>query len=191
MRWVAVAAMAALGAFSCGGQGPSPPSSAESEVLLDSKPPGASILIQGAAVGRTPFALRLRGETNVVLELDGYLRHAVFLQPGGPRRVEVPLISASAAPPPPSATRPAGAETPPAEKKLAEEAGASYTTLRAAREAYRSGRIDRAEYDRTVRRLRARRDEELDAIRRDYRERRISRDEFRRRSRIVEARYEG
>jgi len=77
---------------------------ADKEVLIATQPTGAKILLKGAEVGATPMKLLIRGDTNVVLEKEGYVRQALMLTPKSDPNVVVTLVAAEGAP-----------ETPPAE----------------------------------------------------------------------------
>ncbi len=69
-----------------------PQESADKEVLIASQPTGAKVLLQGAEVGATPMKLLIRGDTNVVLEKDGYVRQALMLTQKSDPNVVVTLV---------------------------------------------------------------------------------------------------
>jgi len=46
-------------------------------VLIDSQPSGASVLVDGEKVGTTPFGLEVRGDTEVSVARDSYVRQLV------------------------------------------------------------------------------------------------------------------
>jgi hypothetical protein len=79
-----------------------PQEAADKEVLIASQPAGAKILLKGAEVGATPMKLLIRGDTNVLLEKEGYVQQALMLTPKSDPNVVVTLVpaaGAAAAPP--------------------------------------------------------------------------------------------
>jgi len=74
-----------------------PQEAADKEVLIATQPTGAKILLKGAEVGATPMKLLIRGDTNVVLEKEGYIRQALMLTPKSDPNVVVTLVPAEGA----------------------------------------------------------------------------------------------
>jgi hypothetical protein len=74
-----------------------PQEAADKEVLIATQPTGAKILLKGAEVGATPMKLLIRGDTNVVLEKEGYVRQALMLTPKSDPNVVVTLVPADGA----------------------------------------------------------------------------------------------
>jgi hypothetical protein len=69
-----------------------PQEAADKEVLIATQPTGAKILLKGAEVGASPMKLLIRGDTNVVLEKEGYVRQALMLTPKSDPNVVVTLV---------------------------------------------------------------------------------------------------
>jgi hypothetical protein len=64
------------------------------DVVVDSAPSGAEVLLGGAVQGTTPFAARLpRGEANVelVIRLAGYVDRTILVHPTAPVREHITL----------------------------------------------------------------------------------------------------
>jgi len=74
-----------------------PQEAADKEVLIATQPSGAKILLKGAEVGASPMKLLIRGDTNVVLEKEGYVRQALMLTPKSDPNVVVTLVPAEGA----------------------------------------------------------------------------------------------
>jgi hypothetical protein len=74
-----------------------PQEAADKEVLIATQPTGAKILLKGAEVGASPMKLLIRGDTNVVLEKEGYVRQALMLTPKSDPNVVVTLVPAEGA----------------------------------------------------------------------------------------------
>jgi hypothetical protein len=71
-------------------------------VAIDSAPPGASVLLDGAALGTTPYRGRLARsdrERRLTVHLAGYADHVVVAAPGQPVRERVLLWQVPAAAP--------------------------------------------------------------------------------------------
>jgi hypothetical protein len=58
-----------------------PAPDADKEVLVATEPAGAKVILKGAEVGTTPMKLLVRGNTNVVLEKEGYVKQALMITP--------------------------------------------------------------------------------------------------------------
>lgn len=71
-----------------------PQEAADKEVLIATQPAGAKILLKGAEVGATPMKMLIRGDTNLVLEKEGYVRQALMLTPKSDPNVVVTLVPA-------------------------------------------------------------------------------------------------
>ena len=74
-----------------------PQEAADKEVLIASQPSQAKVLLQGAEVGATPMKMLIRGDTNVVLEKEGYVRQALMLTQKSDPNVVVTLVPSGAA----------------------------------------------------------------------------------------------
>jgi serine/threonine-protein kinase len=76
---------------------PKPAEPAELEVIVDSVPPGARILKDGAPLAETPEAVKVRaGETlAITLSKKGFLDEPVLVDPSKGRKVLVKLLKAS------------------------------------------------------------------------------------------------
>jgi hypothetical protein len=106
IRFLMILALAAA-VLSCsnGGEVPqavavamtAPQEAADKEVLIATQPTGAKILLKGAEVGASPMKLLIRGDTNVVLEKEGYVRQALMLTPKSDPNVVVTLVPADGA----------------------------------------------------------------------------------------------
>jgi len=65
---------------------------ADKEVLVATEPAGAKVMLQGAEVGTTPMKLLVRGNTNVVLEKEGYVKQALMITPDSEPNLVVTLV---------------------------------------------------------------------------------------------------
>jgi hypothetical protein len=185
------------------------------QVVIASKPAGASVLLQGARVGETPVTLQVKEDTNLVLELDGYVRQALLVTPDGRPNHVVELIPAPASGccpcaaegAAPNAVAGAGAR-PAAKPPAASTASTSSTatapelprpkaatggirTMREAKEAYRAGRIDRSEYNRVTDVIRGRMRTDIDELKRAYRAGKVTKADYEQGAREIKLRYEG
>jgi hypothetical protein len=86
-----------------------PQEAADKEVLIASQPSQAKVLLKGAEVGATPMKLLIRGDTNVVLEKEGYVRQALMLTQKSDPNVVVTLVPSGEAAA--SSTEPAAVAT--------------------------------------------------------------------------------
>ncbi|MDD5308389.1 MAG: PEGA domain-containing protein [Deltaproteobacteria bacterium] len=188
--------------LSCGKETPSAAAVAtkSTQVVVASKPEGASVLLQGAKVGVTPVTLQVKEDTNLVLELDGFVRQALLVTPDGRPNHVVQLIPAPAlqccpcqgdanegkAEPRKSAS--AAALEPPRPKAAG---GGGIRTMREAKEAYRAGRVDRYEYGRVTDGIREKLRAEIDELKRAYRAGEMSKADYERKARAVKLKYEG
>ncbi len=64
----------------------------DTSVLIASQPSDAKIILKGAHVGNTPMKLLVRGDTNVVLEKEGFVKHALLITPKSDPNLVVQLV---------------------------------------------------------------------------------------------------
>jgi hypothetical protein len=104
-----------------------PQEAADKEVLIATQPAGAKVLLQGAEVGATPMKMLIRGDTNIVLEKDGYVRQALMLTPKSDPNVVVTLVPSGEPAAPVAAVAPvaapAEAAAAPSEQKSSSPSG--------------------------------------------------------------------
>ena len=62
------------------------------EILIATRPDGAAVLIEGARVGDTPVKVTVNGDTNVLIQKDGFAPQAVLLSPASDPNLIVQLI---------------------------------------------------------------------------------------------------
>ncbi|MCU0664910.1 MAG: PEGA domain-containing protein, partial [Myxococcota bacterium] len=74
-----------------------PAPSGNTEVRLESRPPGAKILLGEAELGTTPMTIKITAQTSLILDLPGYVRQAVLLTPSSQPHLSVDLVPAPAA----------------------------------------------------------------------------------------------
>lgn len=65
---------------------------ADQEVLVATEPSGAKVILKGAEVGTTPMKLLVRGNTNVVLEKEGYVKQALMITPESDPNLVITLV---------------------------------------------------------------------------------------------------
>lgn len=102
MRLTATAILAALMATACQEDGqlpsaaqvavPSGTQAFDKEVLVASQPSDAKIFLKGAEVGATPMKLLVRGDTNLILEKEGFVKQALLITPRSEPNVVVRLV---------------------------------------------------------------------------------------------------
>jgi serine/threonine protein kinase len=61
-------------------------------ITIASVPSGASVKLDGAELGKTPYALQLKHKSVIQLELEGHVAQTVSVDPGGDPNVVVQLI---------------------------------------------------------------------------------------------------
>lgn len=118
---------------------PADEADADKEVLVATEPSGATVILKGAEVGTTPMKLLVRGNTNVVLDKEGYVKQALMITPESDPNLVITLVPSGeaeeeedegAAGPTATAKKGKGkkgkdeAEAEPAEEKPAEAAAA-------------------------------------------------------------------
>jgi hypothetical protein len=69
-----------------------PATTADKEILVASNPSGAILVLKGAKVGETPMKLLVRGDTNVILEKEGYVQQALLITPKSEPNMVVTLV---------------------------------------------------------------------------------------------------
>jgi uncharacterized membrane protein len=67
---------------------------ADKEVLVATEPAGAKVILKGAEVGTTPMKLLVRGNTNVVLDKEGYVKQALMITPESEPNLVIQLVPA-------------------------------------------------------------------------------------------------
>jgi hypothetical protein len=72
---------------------PTPAANADQEVLIATAPDGADVILSGAKVGTTPFRMIVRGNTNIVLEKQGFVRQAMLITPESEPNLVVELVA--------------------------------------------------------------------------------------------------
>ncbi len=65
---------------------------ADKEVLIASQPSEATVVLKGAKVGATPMKLLVRGDTNIILEKEGYVQQALMITPNSEPNLVVTLV---------------------------------------------------------------------------------------------------
>lgn len=83
---------------------PQPPAAAPSapqiyEVTIASVPTGAKVTLEGAELGTTPYALKFKTQTSVLVEADGYISREVTVAPDSEPTVVATLTPAEGGPP--------------------------------------------------------------------------------------------
>ncbi len=69
-----------------------PAPAADKEVLVASQPSEATVVLKGAKVGVTPMKLLVRGDTNIILEKEGYVQQALMITPNSEPNLVVTLV---------------------------------------------------------------------------------------------------
>jgi len=64
----------------------------DKEVLVASQPSDAEVFLKGAKVGTTPMKLLVRGDTNLILEKEGYVKQALLITPKSNPNLVVELV---------------------------------------------------------------------------------------------------
>lgn len=64
----------------------------DKEVLVASQPSDAEVFLKGAKVGTTPMKLLVRGDTNLILEKEGYVKQALLITPKSDPNLVVELV---------------------------------------------------------------------------------------------------
>ena len=136
---------------------------AYAEVTVASKPAGATVTLDGAELGKTPYNLKLKEPRELSLTLKGHKSQAITVEPDGEPIVVVEMAKIVATAP-------------------------KYKTANAAKRAYKSGTISRAYYNKVIKRLKRVRDPKLKRLRKRYDRGQITRAEYdKRKEAIVEA----
>ena len=195
-------------------EGPVVTTRAAVEVTVASTPTGATVGLDGAMLGKTPYVLRLKETTRVTVSHDGYVAQVVTAEPDGEPVLVVKLVPLPDAPTAaapgaepeeeagpageaevaPEAADPSEAAEPAAAAPAAPESAPkppSYRTVTAAKSAYRSGTISRTRYDQIIRKLKARRRTKIERLEQSYRAGRMDKREYKRRRAAIDAAYEG
>ena len=76
-----------------------PAPTADKEVLVASQPSEATVVLKGAKVGVTPMKLLVRGDTNIILEKEGYVQQALMITPNSEPNLVVTLVPLDTAEP--------------------------------------------------------------------------------------------
>ncbi len=147
------------------------------KIVIASNPPGATILMKGAPIGKTPMQLSVRQATSVNLELQGYKKQQLLVDPTGPLNLVVNLVPLPITATPDKEKKPTSAQP---EK--------TFTSLK---QSYRSGEIDKVEYSRQVTKLKHKMRAELNSLKEAYRRGDIDKVEYRRRAQKIKHRYKG
>jgi hypothetical protein len=79
-------------------QEPADSPDADKEVLVATEPAGAKVILKGAEVGTTPMKLLVRGNTNVVLDKEGYVKQALMITPDSEPNLVITLVPSGEAP---------------------------------------------------------------------------------------------
>ena len=77
----------------------SPAPTADMEILIASQPSEATVVLKGAQVGETPMKLLVRGDTNIILEKEGYVQQALMITPKSEPNLVVTLVPLDGAEP--------------------------------------------------------------------------------------------
>ena len=77
----------------------SPAPTADMEILIASQPSEATVVLKGAKVGETPMKLLVRGDTNIILEKEGYVQQALMITPKSEPNLVVTLVPLDGAEP--------------------------------------------------------------------------------------------
>ena len=76
-----------------------PAPTVDKEVLVASQPSEATVVLKGAKVGETPMKLLIRGDTNIILEKEGYVQQALMITPKSEPNMVVTLVPLDGAEP--------------------------------------------------------------------------------------------
>lgn len=79
-------------------QAPADSPDADKEVLIATEPAGAKVILKNAEVGTTPMKLLVRGNTNVVLEKEGYVKQALMITPDSEPNLVITLVPSGETP---------------------------------------------------------------------------------------------
>jgi hypothetical protein len=156
----------------------------EADILIASKPGDATVTLDGAELGTTPLKLKVRGETVLDVELEGYETQQVAISPGSDPNVIVELEEIV-----PVVEVVESAETTTVQRS--QPSGPRYTTMRQIKYAYREGDISRVQYDEYKRAINRRRQVELDQAKADYRAGKLTEGKYKKRVRAIKDKYEG
>lgn len=229
LRSCMLAAVALSIACNCGDPPPAPVSAPAAEntppapaapqiyeVTIASAPSGATVLLEGAELGKTPYLIKFKTQTSVMLEAEGYVAREVTVGPdseptvvarmtpiegGVPTTDEAAPTVASAPASTSSTTRDAGHKPKPATSTSTPSAPSTpapapksslpYDNVTDAKADYQAGKIDRDAYDQAVRKLKARRNEKIAHIKSLYQQGAIDKGEYQQRKRVIDNEYKG
>ena len=136
-------------------------------ITLATNPAAASVKLAGALLGVTPLSVQIRARTTIRISKAGYVTQDVVLDPAGPPTVAVALKRAVK-----KASRP------------------SYRSFRAARAAYKAGKLSGPRYDQIKARLKAQRKQAIVRAKFRYESGKINKAEYKRRRRAIDARFD-
>ena len=94
-----LAAVFALGSIACGRSTSTAAPTAKNaiDVVIETDPPGGTIIVDGAAVGASPAALKLnRGPHRIRASMNGYLpapETRIQVGEDQPKKVTIPLVA--------------------------------------------------------------------------------------------------
>jgi PEGA domain-containing protein len=183
------------------------------EVTIASTPTSAKVTLGGAELGTTPYLIKFKTQTSLMVEADGYIAHEVTVGPDSEPTVVVTLTPKEGEPSTPaivaaaptvartstssgSKSSSAGSSTPTAAAKPTAPAPAPksslpYDNVAEAKGDYQSGKIDRDAYDQAVRKLKVRRNAKILEIRDLYQRGLIDKGEYQQRKRVIDNEYKG
>ncbi|HWB80320.1 MAG TPA: PEGA domain-containing protein [Nannocystaceae bacterium] len=112
LRSCMLAAVALSIACTCGDPPPAPASAPPAEiappapgapqiyeVTIASAPSGATVLLEGAELGKTPYLIKFKTQTSVMLEADGYVAREVTVGPDSEPTVVAQMTPLEGGPP--------------------------------------------------------------------------------------------
>jgi len=175
----------------------------KSEILLASVPKGATVSMEGAELGKTPFRLQVRNSLKIMVSHDGYKSREVTVSNSSEPNMVVRLekspdaeeAATEAAAEPEKKTEEKPAVEPqvkkfaPAPKRAAKKS--TKDSVSSVKQAYKSGAIDRDTYNQKIRQLKAIHKGKLLKLKERYTKGEIDRGEYDRLKRIIDNEYKG
>ncbi len=173
------------------------------QVTIASVPAGASVTLDGAELGKTPYALHVKDDTEVGVALAGYEPQTLEVEPDGEPNVVVKLVAlegAAAQPgaaelPTDAAGEPAAAAEPAAAKveakPKAKPKAPRYSNVAKAKAAYNGGKIDKVRYNQIIKQLKTKRKAKLEKLDAIYESGKIDKVERNRRKKVIDSAYKG
>ena len=175
----------------------------KSEILLASVPKGATVSMEGAELGKTPFRLQVRNTLKILVSHEGYKSRELTVSNSSEPNMVVRLekspdaeeAATEAAAEPEKKTEEKPAVEPQVKKSApAPKSTAKRTTkdsVSSVKQAYKSGAIDRDTYNQKIRQLKVKRSEKLGRLKERYKKGEIDRGEYDRLKRIIDNEYKG